>query len=62
MMCIIVTAHKPILTELAQWLERRTGITEPQVRALPEGLWLYFRNCSLFDLKIVYKISFYHHL
>ena len=28
---------------------------------LPEGLRLYFRSCSQFDFKIVYKISFYYH-
>ena len=40
---------------VAQWLERRTGITGPQVQVQPEGFSLYFRNCSRFDIKIVYR-------
>ena len=56
-MCIDSRSSAQLL-HVAQWLERRTGIAGPEVRVLPEGLCLYFRNCSRFDSKIVYKISF----
>ena len=37
------------LLSVAQWLERRTRITWPQVQVLPEGL-SHLLNCSKFDI------------